>query len=125
MSNLETRIAGWRSRMKKAMPQREEAVAELEEHLREHLDSLQQEGRSEVEAFALAQETIGEPRMIGREFDRMSTHWRPGLIILAVLAVFLVLVFGTRLVVPRSWKPISIFRIRTCPKTLFCAFGLT
>ena len=40
MPNLETRIQEWRARMTQALPQRDEAVAELEEHLREHVANL-------------------------------------------------------------------------------------
>lgn len=89
MPNLETRIHEWRARMTQALPQRDEAVAELEEHLREHLVSLRQEGKSEEEAFALAQERIGEPHAIAREFSRMPAGWRPGLVMLPLLALIL------------------------------------
>jgi hypothetical protein len=94
MSKLETSIAEWRARMTEALPQRDEAVAELEEHLREHMAKLQRQGKSDDEAFALAQERIGEPHAIAREFDRMPASWRPGLILLPVLALILAFLLG-------------------------------
>ena len=97
MPNLDTRIQEWRSRMTQALPQRDEAVAELEEHLREHFAHLQQEGKSEDEAFALAQERVGEPYAIAREFERMPTGWRPGLILLPMLGLLLSLLVGPQL----------------------------
>ena len=94
MSKLEARIAEWRARMIQALPQRYEAVAELEEHLREHFTTLQRQGKADDEAFALAQERIGEPEAIAREFDRMPAGWRPGLISLPALALILAFYFG-------------------------------
>ena len=94
MPNLEIRIKEWRARMTRALPQRNEAVAELEEHLRQHFTALQREGKSDEEAFALAQARIGEPHVIAREFDRMPGRWRPGLISLPALALILAFYFG-------------------------------
>jgi hypothetical protein len=102
MHNLEIRIEEWRARMTQALPQRDEAVDELEEHLREHFTSLQQEGKSEEEAFALAQERIGEPHAIAREFERMPPGWQPGLILLPMLGLILALFVGVYL---WNWSP--------------------
>ncbi len=87
MSKLETGIAEWRARMIQALPQRNEALAELEEHLREHFASLQRQGASDEEAFLAAQQSIGEPNIIAREFNRLPDDWRPGLIMLRVSAL--------------------------------------
>jgi hypothetical protein len=95
MSDLEIRIEEWRARMTQALSQRDEAVAELEEHLREHVSHLQRQGKSEEEAFALAQERIGEPHAIAREFSRMPAGWRPGLVMLPVLVLILAVFWGT------------------------------
>ncbi len=97
MSKLETRITEWRARMLHALPQRDETVAELEEHLREHCAELQRQGKSEDEAFAVAQKKMGEPEAIGREFDRMPAGWRPGLFLLPILALFLAVSLGFQL----------------------------
>src|SRR5687767_6289770 len=94
MSNFDLRIGEWRTQMARALPQRDELVAELEEHLREHFSHLRQEGKSEDEAFALARQRIGEPDAIAREFDRMPACWRPGLIILPIMAVLTVFLLG-------------------------------
>lgn len=44
--------------MTQAPPQRDEALAEPEEHLREHFANLQQQGKSDEEAWVLAQDTL-------------------------------------------------------------------
>src|SRR5687767_3789424 len=87
MSNLETRLAEWRARMAKVLPQSEAALDELEEHLRERVAELESHGTSEDDAFAIAQAGIGEPHVIAREFDRIPGRWRPGLISLPALAL--------------------------------------
>src|SRR5690349_5141478 len=99
MPNLEIRIKEWRARMTQALPQRDEAVAELEEHLREHFTTLQREGKSDDEAFVLAQERVGEPHAIAREFERMPAGWRPGLILLPIVGLLLSL-----LAAPQLWR---------------------
>jgi hypothetical protein len=97
MSSIETRIAEWRTRMAQALPQRHEALAELEEHLREHFAHLQRQGIPDDEAFARAQERIGEPQAVAREFARMPAGWRPGLIVLPILALFWAFYLGSNL----------------------------
>ena len=102
MSSLEARIAEWRTQMTQALPQRNETLAELEEHLREHLAHLRRQGIPDNEAFALAQERIGEPEAVAREFTRMPPGWRPGLIVLPMLALFQVFYVGVNL---WHWPP--------------------
>jgi hypothetical protein len=97
MFKLDTRIAEWRARMIQALPQSQEAVDELEEHLREHFSTLQRQGKSEDEAFALAQERVGEPHAIAREFERVPGRWRPGLILLPMLGLLLSVFVGRQL----------------------------
>jgi hypothetical protein len=97
MPELEKSISEWRSRMTAALPQHEEAVAELEEHLREHLACLQRQGKSDDEAFALAQERLGDPRAVAREFSRMPVGWWPARILLPALALLLALFVGLAL----------------------------
>ncbi len=87
MPELETMIAQWRDRMSTALSQRDEVVAELEEHLREHIATLQRQGKSDEEAFAIAQERLGEPGAVAREFERMGAGWLLGMILLSGLAL--------------------------------------
>jgi len=94
MPELETRIAQWRTRMAAALPERDEAVAELEEHLRDYLADLKRQGKSDDEAFSLAEERLGQPVTIAREFGRMPSAWRPGLVSLPVLALALTTLTG-------------------------------
>jgi len=97
MPELETRIAQWRTRMAAALPERDEAVAELEEHLREHFAELKRQGKSDDDAFSQAQERLGQPAAIAREFGRMPSGWRPGLVSLPVLALALATLMGALL----------------------------
>ncbi len=97
MPELETRIAQWRTRMAAALPERDEAVAELEEHLRDYLADLKRQGKSDDEAFSLAEERLGQPVTIAREFGRMPSGWRPGRVSLPVLALALATLMGLSL----------------------------
>lgn len=96
MPELEIRIAEWRARMAAVLPQRDEAMAELEEHLRDHLADLRRQGKSDEEAFALAQERLGEPHAVAREFERMPVM-QPGWILLPALALMLAFLVGLSL----------------------------
>ena len=116
MSKLESRIAEWRARMLQALPQRDETVAELEEHLRENCAELQRQGKSDDEAFAVAQKRMGEPEAIRREFDRMPAGWRPGLFLLPIWALFLAVSLGFQLWMWSERLPLT---------TLLVAFLLT
>ena len=111
MPELETKIAAWRARMSAALPHRNEAVVELEEHLREHLAALQRQGKSEDEAFALAQERLGSVQVVAHEFDRMPAGWRPGVILLWMLALLLALAVGASLWGWSRRLPLTIFQI--------------
>src|SRR5688572_1897457 len=94
MPSRDIRIEEWRTRLTQALPQRDEAVAELEEHLREHFTTLQRQGKADEEAFALAQERVGEPHAIAREFSRMPACWRPGFVMLPMVGLILALFVG-------------------------------
>jgi hypothetical protein len=124
MSNLETRIAEWRARMLRALPHRYETVAELEEHLREHCADLQRQGKSDGEAFALAQERIGEPQAIAREFNRMPACWRPGLILLPVLALTLAFFLGYYFWFTSQRLPITALMVASLVTSTTGFFGL-
>lgn len=78
MQELETKIAAWRERMTLAMPDREEAVRELEEHLRDRITLLTAKGTSASEGFARAVAELGEARIVAREFERLAAPWWSG-----------------------------------------------
>lgn len=78
MQELERKIAAWREQMAMALPEREEAVRELEEHLRDHIAVLAAKGISASEAFAQAEAELGEARIVAREFERLATPWWRG-----------------------------------------------
>lgn len=111
MPDLENRIAEWRARMMAALPQREEAVAELEEHLREHLAGLRLQGKSDDEALALAQERLGDPQAVAREFGRMPHAWRPGLILLPALGLMLAFLLGVTLLNWSQRMPVTPLQV--------------
>lgn len=96
MSEIEARIGAWRTRLQAVLPDREETVRELEEHLRDEIDALQARGLNAVDAFARAEASIGEPAVIAREFERMGAAWlpapRPALVLLVLLACAVTLV---------------------------------
>ena len=60
MSELEPKIAAWRTRLLQALPGEEETVRELESHLRDHLESLLRRGMVPDEAFAASVQRLGE-----------------------------------------------------------------
>jgi hypothetical protein len=121
MRELETKIAEWRAKMLQALPHRYEAATELEEHLREHITALKAQGKSDDEAFALAQERVGEPQAIAREFERMPAEWRPGLILLPMLGLILALFVG-RYLWPRL--PVTAFPVASMVTSTAGYFGV-
>lgn len=95
MPELETKIATWRSKMRRALPA--ETVRELEEHLREHIAALFAEGLAEEAAFARAVERMGDTRELAHEFERTSTGWLPAsrpVLVLLVLNIATILTAG-------------------------------
>ena len=119
MSNLETRLADWRARMAKVLPQSEAALDELEEHLRERVAELESHGTSEDDAFAIAQAGIGEPHVIAREFDRIPGRWRPGLISLPALALILAFFYGQYLWNwPKHWPGTALHLVALATYTI-------
>lgn len=82
MFELEEAIGRWREAMAAGGVRSEEALDELESHLREETDRLIEAGRSPEEAFALASERLGEPAAMGREFGKLR-RTKPALLALA------------------------------------------
>lgn len=73
--DLEREITAWRERMAAALPGRAEAVQELEEHLRDHVDALQREGMSGTAALAVAAKQLGDTAAVGRAFSLAPSRW--------------------------------------------------
>ncbi len=110
--------------MARALPQHDEAVGELEEHLRDHFTSLQQEGASENEAFALAEKRIGEPHAIALEFKRMSRRWKPGVFALPVVGLILSLAAGYSLWMSSRRFPITYVQVASYVTISTAFFGV-
>lgn len=124
MSNLETRLAEWRARMAKVLPQSEEALDELEEHLRERVAELESHGTSDDDAFAIAQAGIGEPHVIAREFDRIPGRWRPGWISLPALALIVAYYIGLSLWTFSKHPPVPALHVAAVVTDIIGFFGI-
>lgn len=94
MPELEENIAAWRARVNAALPEQEETVRELEEHLREDIETLRRAGMGAEEAFARSVERLGDPTAVAREFGRMGARWlpasRPVLVMLSLVSAVIV-----------------------------------
>jgi hypothetical protein len=75
---LEAQIAEWRTYLRRRQAIRESDVAELEDHLRGHLESLIGLGLAEDEAFLVAVRRMGAVDALSREFAREHSDrlWR-------------------------------------------------
>lgn len=80
--------------MTAALPHGQQTVAELEAHLREHIAARQRAGSSEDEAFAAAEQRLGEPEAVAREFNRLPSRWRPAGVLLSALGLGLAFLAG-------------------------------
>jgi len=78
MHNLEKSIAEWRKTSSTASHVGEEALDELESHLRETVDELVRSGLTEAEAFERAVKQLGGTPAIASEFQKLEqTAWWP------------------------------------------------
>ena len=68
--SLDRHISAWRSHLRSSRAIAEADAAELEDHLREQIDSLMDQGLSEDEAFLVAVKRIGAIDALTREFAR-------------------------------------------------------
>jgi len=76
MFDLEKEIKKWKRSLKKYEIFENGYITELESHLRDEIDSLTNQGKSQEEAFQEASEKIGDPENIGTEFFKAHTrHW--------------------------------------------------
>jgi hypothetical protein len=67
---VESRIAEWRSYLRRRQVIRDVDVAELEDHLRGQLDALKNAGLADDEAFLVAVKRVGAVDALSREFAR-------------------------------------------------------
>ena len=74
MFDLETNIRSWTDYLRSHGSLNEEDVKELETHLREELDALQDRGLSGDEAFLVAVKRLGQADVLAREFAKVNTE---------------------------------------------------
>jgi hypothetical protein len=75
MPDLEAKLAAWRREAAAALPGRPGTVRELEEHLRDHIEVLTQDGIEPLVAFAIAAKQLGESGELAREFQQVRSRW--------------------------------------------------
>ena len=96
MFNLESAIAVWRRQMSGAGV-RNGQLAELDSHLREHVQAQIRNGVTAEQAFISATNRLGDPKAIAREFRRTAEQRGPlqiFMLTLVALAVGFVLFLG-------------------------------
>ena len=77
MFDRETAIAAWRQRLVRTGNFFESDLDELEEHVRDHLDALEEVGLAGEAAFRIALESLGEAAALGDEFAKVNRlAWR-------------------------------------------------
>ena len=104
MPDLEQAIAEWRQRMLAAGIGSPVPLEELEEHLRDEVERQMQSGIGAAEAFRLAVEKVGQPRLLETEFRRSDGFmtWLgadPRIRIVRVLGLLLLVSFALDLIV--------------------------
>jgi hypothetical protein len=77
MFSLDQAIAQWRRQMRSAGLKRRDLLAELENHLREDIDSLMQAGLEPRQAFDAAVARLGEPEVVCAEFAKVRISHMP------------------------------------------------
>lgn len=66
--NIETKIAEWRSHLVRHAALNEHDIDELESHLRDQMDALQEQGLKDDEAFLIAAKRVGDLDEVTREY---------------------------------------------------------
>lgn len=99
MPDLESQIARWRHDMRASGLKSSSTLDELEDHLRDDIERRMRLGAGAQRAFEMSTESIGKPRTLRSEFQKLklletmspSTHRRlqHTLVIIAMIAVFL------------------------------------
>jgi len=92
MFDLEGAIKKWRKSLRKNQALEDGYMEELESHLRDKIDHLVEQGRSEERAFVEAVEKIGDRDRIGEEYFKVDTKkqyprppWKKELLPLALI----------------------------------------
>src|SRR5688572_22264643 len=86
MADFEDRIASWRRELSSAMEDRPEVADELEDHLRQELETLTRAGKSPADAWDAAVARLGDPRRLAREFTKSArSGWMPTRVAMGVL----------------------------------------
>src|SRR5687768_6092071 len=86
MEDFEDHIAQWRKELSSTMQDRPDVVDELEDHLRQELETLTRAGKTPDEAWDAALNQLGDARKLTREFAKSSrAGWLPTRAALAVL----------------------------------------
>jgi hypothetical protein len=96
MPELEQKIAAWRATLPAALRHESQTIAELEEHLRDHVAALCRAGMNVDAAFDTAVRGLGEPQVLAREFARANRRWMPrtpGVLGVTVLVGLAVMIF--------------------------------
>ncbi len=78
MFDLEKEIGRWRWRLRSRMLVSAETIAELEDHLRNQVETFIAKGACEEEAYSSAVRRIGDERAVREEFDKLENK-EPGL----------------------------------------------
>ncbi len=74
MHNLEEQINQWREELTTSQNLQEEIVDELEDHLRQKLDELDEVALSAEDKLALAKVRLGHPSCLGNEFKKLNGY---------------------------------------------------
>ena len=74
MHNLEDRISQWRAECLASEELQREVVDELEDHLRQKLDELRASNLSDEDKFVLATVHLGQPVILGNEFEKLNAR---------------------------------------------------
>ncbi len=96
MSDVEKQIAQWRDSLACSETMRDSDVDELENHLREELETLSTSGLSPNEAFFVARRRLGDTAALEAEFAKAHPHRRLGHhLFWMVVGVLTARLFGT------------------------------
>jgi hypothetical protein len=86
MADFEDRIASWRRELSSAMVDRPDVVDELEDHLRQELETLTRAGKTPDDAWDAAVGALGDAEKLAREFSKASrASWLPTRVAVTVL----------------------------------------
>lgn len=86
MADLEDRIASWRRELSSGMEDRPEVMDELEDHLRQELETLTRAGKTPDDAWDAAVGALGDAKQLAREFAKTSrASWLPTRVAILVL----------------------------------------